>query len=151
MAPPNPPPNLWKNQRIRGARVAWAPKKKEKRLTQLPQQPMFQLICLVMDSSDLHSCLFQPWPQLGQEKTLQKRWTSCDVQCTPVYCYFSIPSGSIHGNPVLKYENRSKYINWLSEKKKNIKNIHTLIHLISHENISNYLSYGPYREHILKH
>ena len=25
---PNPPPPPWKNQRIRGARVAWAPKKK---------------------------------------------------------------------------------------------------------------------------
>ena len=24
---PCPPPNPWKNQRIRGARIAWAPKK----------------------------------------------------------------------------------------------------------------------------
>ena len=79
-------------------------KRKNIWLTQLPQQLMFQLICLVMDSSNLHSCLFQPWPQLGQEKTLQKRWTSCDVQCILVYCYFSIPSGSIHGNPILMYD-----------------------------------------------
>ena len=28
--PPPPPPPPWKNQRIRGARVAWAPKKEEK-------------------------------------------------------------------------------------------------------------------------